>query len=105
LDPKGALQKIQLIPEIWNPIQEAGDEINRLWKAAQKGLVVWREYCLAGEIWRGRFSESIENGKSRSGKIIQKSQFSNKITIYLYFFIFQNPYRFAPNQSGNLKII
>jgi hypothetical protein len=62
LDPQGtALQKIQKIPEIWNPIQEAEDEINRLWKAAQKGRMVWQEYCRAVETWRERFSKGIKN--------------------------------------------
>jgi hypothetical protein len=61
LDPQGtALQKIQKIPEIWNPIQEAEDEVNRLWLEAQKGQRVWREYCQAVEAWRELFSNRLK---------------------------------------------
>jgi hypothetical protein len=61
LDPQGiALRKIQKIPEIWGPIQEAENEVNRLWQIAQRGQMVWRKYCLAVEKWRNLFAQALE---------------------------------------------
>jgi hypothetical protein len=67
-DPQGeAIRQIrQDSPKRWDRVQTAEDAVNRLWLEAQKGGLVWQEYCRSVENWKTLFLQAIENEKRLS---------------------------------------
>ena len=67
-DPRGvSLRRVQQdSTRAWAEIQAAEDEVNNLWKLAQKGRMVWEEYRLAVRKWKDKFSQTIQEQREKS---------------------------------------
>jgi hypothetical protein len=66
-DPQGwAIRQIQHDPQTWAGAQAAEDEVNKLWKQAQGGRMVWEEYQSTVRKWKDKLDQAIEAHKGRS---------------------------------------